>query len=348
MLTIASQILGRKRHLDEERLKKLFWNRAELKKSFARLRRERDQLRDKLRQQEGSTLRAQQRLEQLEGMLADPAQAANAAVFYQLRGIWAYCRKRLARLATDLAEHQQGVEHRRAIDQFNHAQGSALGSLEERMNETQTRIAKLTENLRQAQERHRDLRGFWNYFRRRTLMLQTEPMQSSLEAARDQFESLQRAYQEKRSETKPAFTGLTIDGKRKINLALIAMAQELYLHFSRHGVSGMAREAAGRNLVEVNYGTIPECRELNYRIEQLLRSLESNEKLAARVRSRSRGLAQQAQYRRDSDTVPVAGSFSVITPAPDELAPAPHRRVDAVPANVLADEYWDIYGVLLT
>jgi hypothetical protein len=346
MLTVASQLLGRKRHSDEEQLLKLFWNRAELKRSFAQLRRERDQLRDKLRQQEGSTLRAQQRLEHLEGMLADPAQAANAAVFYQLRGIWSYCRKRLARLATDLAEHQQGVEHRRAVDQFDVVRAAVLCSLEERITETRTRIDTIANKLRVAQGRYQNLRGFWNYFRRRTLLVETEPLESSLEAAHAQLAGLEKAHEEKGSETEPALSGLALEGKRKINLALIAMAQELYLHFSRHNVSGMVREAAVRNLVEVNYGTVPECRQLNYQIEQLLRNLQSNEGLAARVRSRSRGLAKHAHYRRETDTVPVAGSFAVIAPIAED--PTQQGPADGAPTNVLADEFWDIYGVLLT
>jgi hypothetical protein len=124
------------------------------------------------------------------------------------------------------------------------------------------------------------------------------------------------------------------------------MAQELYLPFSVHGVSGMVREAAVRNLVEVNYGTVRECRQLNYQIEQLLRNLQSNEGLAARVRSRSRGLAEHAHYRRETDTVPVAGSFAVIAPLAAE--PTLEGSADEAPTNVLADEYWDIYGVLLT
>ena len=79
----AAGFLGVRKDEEDERLLRLFWNRAELKREFAKLRRERDRVVDHLRQQEGATLRAQQRLDQLEGLLADPLRAANAAVFYQ-------------------------------------------------------------------------------------------------------------------------------------------------------------------------------------------------------------------------------------------------------------------------
>ena len=77
MATIASPLLQRRKEPDEEQLLKLFWNRAELKKELGKLRLEKEKLVDQLRQQESVNLRSEQRLEQLENLLADPLQAAN-------------------------------------------------------------------------------------------------------------------------------------------------------------------------------------------------------------------------------------------------------------------------------
>ena len=92
MATIASPLLQRRKEPDDEQLLKLFWNRAELKKELGILRREKEKLMDQVRQQESVNLRAQQRLEQLEAQLADPQQAVNAVVYYQLKGVWQQCR----------------------------------------------------------------------------------------------------------------------------------------------------------------------------------------------------------------------------------------------------------------
>ena len=58
---------------DEERLMQLFQNRAGLKKAYADLKDEFHILRDRLKQQEGATLRVQEQLDALGDLLADPA-----------------------------------------------------------------------------------------------------------------------------------------------------------------------------------------------------------------------------------------------------------------------------------
>ena len=72
MVSFPFQSAPRDTEPDEEQLLRLFWNRANLKKEFATLQRERERLTDRLRRQEGATLKIQQTLEQLEGMLANP------------------------------------------------------------------------------------------------------------------------------------------------------------------------------------------------------------------------------------------------------------------------------------
>ncbi len=52
------------------------------------LRKERHELFDKLKDQEGAILRAQEQLESLERLLINPLAAANAMVYFQLRYLW--------------------------------------------------------------------------------------------------------------------------------------------------------------------------------------------------------------------------------------------------------------------
>ena len=58
---------------EEERLMQLFQNRAGLKKAYADLKDEFHLLRDRLKQQEGATIRVQEQLDALGDLLADPA-----------------------------------------------------------------------------------------------------------------------------------------------------------------------------------------------------------------------------------------------------------------------------------
>src|SRR5258708_12863081 len=85
----------------------LFQNRAGLKKAYADLKDEFHLLRDRLKQQEGSTIRVQEQLDALGDLLGDPKTGFGALVFYQLRTLWKTCHQQLSTFATDLARHQE-------------------------------------------------------------------------------------------------------------------------------------------------------------------------------------------------------------------------------------------------
>lgn len=326
---------------------RLFWNRAELKREFAKLRRERERMVDQIRQQEGAVLRGQQRLDQLEGLLADPERAANAAVFFQLRGIWAYGRRRLIRLARDLSTRQQEREGQREAARFEEHRQAALSAIEQRLLPLQERQALLESELTVARARHVERTGFWNYFARRRLDSEQTILVAARESVSEQIERYERARQDKLREKAPLPDDIGVEGKRFVNLSVIALAQELLLVFREHDVATQARDASLRQVSENSYGPPQACRDLSQRIEGVLRNVEAMDELAGRVRRRAEFLRETVSYRRDSDTVPVPEALSSI---PLQLAldngPLPTRGRE-VAVNVLADEYWDIYAVLL-
>ena len=72
---------------DSDKLMDLYWNRAELKKEVAEMRKEQYRLNDRIKDQEGATARLQQKLDHLEGLLTDPEWAHNVVVYYRFRGL---------------------------------------------------------------------------------------------------------------------------------------------------------------------------------------------------------------------------------------------------------------------
>ena len=348
MATLATALLQRKQEPDDEQLLKLFWNRAELKKELAKLRREKDKLGDQLRQQETTNLRTQQRLDALENLLGDPLQAANAMVYYQLRGVWQHGRKRLARLARDLSERQRSREEQHANAQFEQARQDALAAIDEKLVPFQQRARQIEADLRTAEDQLAQLAGFWNFFRRKPLRDQAEAIRASLEGVQAQIERQLVPRREKETQTAPPFDCLSIEGKRNINLAIIAMAQELLLNFTEQDVANLARDAAVRSLADLSYGTASECRELSGIIETVMAAMGPPDQLAGKTRRRAEFLHLTAEYRRGTDTVPAASSFAAIAISISDSG-EPKATVDrALSVNVLADEYWDIYSVLLT
>ena len=83
----------------------LFQNRAGLKKAYADLKDEFHLLRDRLKQQEGATIRVQEQLDALGDLLADTQTGFGALVFFQLRGLWKTCHQQLTAFAADLDAH---------------------------------------------------------------------------------------------------------------------------------------------------------------------------------------------------------------------------------------------------
>lgn len=348
MLTLVRQFFGRRKPVDDDQLLRLFWNRAELKREFAKLQRERERMTDQLRAQESLVLRSQQRLDQLEGLLADPARAANAAVFFQLRGIWAYGKRRLTRLARDLSFRQQEREGQREAGRFEEHRQAALSAIEHRLLPLEERRTQLESELMAVRARRFERTGFWNYFTRRRLDAQQANLVFARKSVDEQIERYERARSEKLKEKVAVPEVIGVEGKRLVNLSVIALAQELLLVFRDQDVAAQARDASLHQVGEASYGTIQACRDLSQKIEGVLRKVEGMDELAGRVRRRAEYLRMVASYRRDTDTSPAPESLMSI---PVELTadgdPRPVKGGREVQVNVLAEEYWDIYSVLL-
>lgn len=348
MFALAQRLLFRARPAEDDRLLRLYWNRAELKQEFSKLRRERDRLNGQLRQQEGTTLRLQQRMEHLELLLANPGRAANAVVFYQLRGVWTYVRRRLTDLARERSARQLEQERQREFARQDEHRQAALAAIDSRLGSLRERRAALEEDLSRLSAEQLRLLGFWNLFRRRSLQSQTDVVQTALRAVVSQIERYETARRDKLNENTGTPEVLSVDGKRVVNRFVIALAQEMLLEFMEQDVARMAREASLRTVHEQEYGDIGTCRVLGEQIEAVLHRVEASGDLAERVARRAEYLRQEISYRADADTVPVAASIGpvplVLTDG-DEPVPADRRTV---PVNVLAEEYWDLYSTLLS
>lgn len=347
MASIAQQLFFRRKPAEDERLLQLFWNRAELKREFARLQRDRDGLSDQLRQQEGATLRWQQRLEQLEGLLADPERAANAAVFFQLRGVWQYCRRRLARLARELGTRQQEAELRRETARFEEHRKIALASIEQRLVPLIERRVSIEAELHDVRLQQAKYTRFWQFLARRRYGHAQAVLDSALAGVQSQIERYEKARHEKLRESATPATEIDMGSKRLVNLSVIALAQELVVQLETHHVAQMARDASLRQVNDVRYGDLQVCHQTGQQVARVLRQLDELDDLPVLVRSRAEYLRRQVEYLRDADTVPIAASCAdipLLLTAGENPVPANDRRL---PVNVLGEEYWEIYSVLL-
>ncbi|MBM4197183.1 MAG: hypothetical protein FJ197_08830 [Gammaproteobacteria bacterium] len=331
----------------DEQLLKLFWNRAELKKELAQLRRDRDRLVEQLRQQEHTNLRSQQRLEQLEALLADPLEAANAVVYYQLRRVWLLCHRRLDRLARELADRQREREEQRTVALFERRRDGELARIDEDLAAVDRKLCVAEAEWQKVEQNVRRWRGFWNYFRRRAASERAVGLRADLDALVLMADGLRNERRQIEREPLPEWTGLSLDGRRNINFALIAMAQRLLIHFSERDIAVLAREAYSRGLAELSYGTVAECRDLSAGIADVLQRLDHSDRLSSQIRRRAEYLQRSSSYRSESDAVPGAAEFnSVPLRIADVGEPRPADE-NLLTVNVLVDDYWDLNAVLL-
>jgi hypothetical protein len=107
--------IGKPDAAEQERLLKLFWNRAELKKELQGLDDQLHNLRNKLKQQENANSRLQQQLEQLEMLLGSPERGFDALVHFGLKSLWRACREQLERFASDLKRDRQDAQRKQQL-----------------------------------------------------------------------------------------------------------------------------------------------------------------------------------------------------------------------------------------
>ena len=344
MATMAPPLFGRAEDNrdDEEQLLRLFWNRAELKKEFDKLRDESIDLKQQLKEQEARTLRVQYRLEQLEARLASPEHASAAVVYYQLRGVWESSHQRLTLMAAELERAYLGKGQRLHTAAYQRQLARSVEGARENLHDVVEQTEALAVRIRVLREQRTGRTGIWNFFRRRRLTAEINQYCEQRQELSDRAAKLSGDIQARLGIKAPEYPGLGTDEKRIINLTLIAMAQELYLHFSDRDLSKQVREAAVSQLTDMDYGSARDCQNISRQVEDKLRQLVADTNLPGRVQARSHWLQSRISYRHDHDTVPDVTALAFIP-----MFKAGGRQKGEVSVNVLADEYWDVFSVLL-
>jgi hypothetical protein len=320
---------------DEERLMQLFQNRAGLKKAYADLKDEFHILRDRLKQQEGATLRVQEQLDALGDLLADPATGFGALVFFQLRGLWKTCHQQLAKFATDLTRQQEARETARHAAECEATKNMRLADVEERLQGAAAEADAHRERLAAAQSELSRLTAFWHYFRRRRGQRALESLRQGVVVADSAVGELHAEKSAIVAEMAPEFPGISLAARRNINLAIISYAESLCEHVDEFGLAARAKEAVARRVHEMTFGSRSECEEYMQRVQKAQTAIANHRQITAAVKGKLERLRAIGEYRNLADTVPTADSLAAASAASQGQW------------NVLAEDYWDLYNLLL-
>jgi hypothetical protein len=329
---------------DEERLMQLFQNRAGLKKAYADLKDEFHLLRDRLKQQEGATIRIQEQMDALGDLLGDPKTGFGALVFFQLRALWKACHQQLSTFAADLTRQQEAREiakHKADVDAEKNAR---LADADLRLRAASTDADQQRRHLAEEQQEIARLTAFWHYFKRRRRLRSLDLLRTNVVTADAAVGDLHSERSAIENEQSPEFPGLSLAARRNINLAIISYAELLCEHADAFGLAARAKEAVARRVHEMSFGSRQDCENYMQRVQKAQAAVVGQKQIGSLVRVKLERLRTTCEYRNAADTVPTADSLS---PPVTELDFDKPKQAPANTWNVLAEDYWDLYTLLL-
>ncbi|UCC15465.1 MAG: hypothetical protein JSW21_05955 [Gammaproteobacteria bacterium] len=323
----------------DERLLLLFRNRAQLKKAHQQLQKDYHLLQEQLKNAEASTRRAEERLEAIERLMAKPQAGYSGLVYFQLRALWRACNDQLKLFAGELRKQQEDRERKKQVQRFNQDRDHRLDELSDLVARVKEEADGLESEARSLEEKHARLSGFWNYFRRREVDARLSAKRDEHSAARKRIDELFDRRIKIEGEPGPDFPGLSVEGRRVVNVAVVALACHLLSYFSEAEVARLAREAVTRPIQDLKYGSEDDCTRLIGTIQRLMLGLKNRHLQAPGLKELAQSIRRHAEFRSEEDTVPVASSI-------DELiSGSPALQGSRI--NVLTEEYWDIYEVFI-
>jgi hypothetical protein len=330
----------RNREDDETPLLTLYWNRAGVKRELVSLKREHYQLLEKLEQQEGAIMQAQSQLEGLERLLTNPHAAANAMVYFQLRHMWRVAALKLEQFARELRSQREGRERIQLHGAVLAKRNRRLDAIKIKLDDLTEKRKRITDECRACEERLEKMNIVMRLFAGPGLKSKIQSAVRNREALDVRIGEFNDVIAKIKGEPLPEPEGLSLESRRQINLAVLALAQHLVVHFSMHELARLAKKASKCNVGDLKFGERRICDQLVERIRERIDDLNGEKSLADHVKQRVVALNSKVHFRNDSDSMPVREDLNEIVVRNDGKSP-PLR------INVLTDNYWDLEEVLI-
>lgn len=333
-----------------EQLLKLYWNRAGVKRELRALRQERFELLEKLKEQEGAIARAQEQLEGLERLLTNPLAAANAMVYFQLRHLWRIGAQRLEQFGKELEVQREKRERAQIQDAAIAKRKRRLDAIAEKTRDLAEKHRMVSEEVVKLEQQLEKMNRLIRLFRGPGLKARLTGLQNGKAMLEERLQELKDLTEKIQGEPLPELEELSLDSRRLINTAILALAQHLVVHFSEHDLASLAKTSTERAVGDMKFGDRRDCDRMVERIREKIEELKQQKTLADQVKRRADQLLTEVKYRSDTDSVPTIDSLQLISRTAgvqaNELELA--RRASDAPlrVNVLADDYWDVLSVL--
>ena len=324
---------------DSEKLRELYWSRAELKKEYSSLREETFQLKEKIAARDSASARLQQKLKHLESLLLDPEWVHNVVVYYQMRSFNERCKDKLARFAEQLKQQREKRTYGKVIEEWNDIRDEQAQAVHAQIGEQRMQMQTLEDQLQSERHRFAMMNGFSRFLRKRSIEKRLESLTEGIAEAQMQESRLLTTLEEIQARSAPDTQGLDIASKRSINFMILSFAQQLYLHFSKDNLSGLAKESGDKEVGSINYGDQNDCNAILELLRNRSGSMDNVTEYADILQRRAKLIAEKAVFQKDDDAVPVPGTVSTVFSIDENGA------IIEKDANLLGENYWDLANV---
>ena len=338
LTTIFKNEVGRVQ--EQDKLADLFRSRAELKKEFAALRDEKYRLQDRIKHQAGANARVEQRLEHIENLLSDPDWVFDVAVFYQLRGLLGQCETKLKDFAGQLKQHQEKRLHGQAMAAWSKQRQEKVAAIEREVAEHHLKVEYLEKELEAERARATEMGAVARLVRGKSANREIESLGNRVDAGQQREQELLQALHSLEKLEPPTQCGLDAATKRSINIQILAFAQQLYLQFSDDNLLQLAKEASEKSVGAVKYGDRSACERILACLDKCRNENWLSESFAEILKNRCQLLAQSAEYRDDSDTVPIPASVTTV------FAIGTDGEVTGTNADIIGENLFGIVRIL--
>jgi hypothetical protein len=347
---MLAALVERPAEQSEDQLLKLYWNRAGVKRELKALRRERFELLDKLKEQEGAIVRAQEQLEGLERLLTNPLAAANAMVYFQLRHLWRIGAQRLEQFGRELQLQREKRERLQLHDAEMAKRKRRLDAIAEKLTGLVDKLRTVNEDEQRLVRQLDGMNALFRLFRAPSLKKQIEGLKDGKAMLEEKLEELRQLNDRIQGEPLPEPEELSLESRRLINVAVVALAQHLVVHFAEHDLASLAKTSTERAVGDMKFGDRRDCDRMVERVREKIEELKQQKTLADQVKRRTDLLLTEIKYRNDTDSVPSVDTVQLVSRNPGAHASEidMSRRTSDAPLriNVLADDYWDLMAVM--
>jgi hypothetical protein len=289
---------------EDERLIKLFRNRAELKKTLADAQDEVHRMKDRVKLQEAATSRVRETLERLESCLGQPVSGLHCLVHYQLRNLWDAGHSQIATLVKEMATAREDRERRQFLADLNRqlferqqSARSTAARAEHAAADVRARLTALQMALAASQR-------WWHFFRRRELLRQRQGVEAEAASADHELKEARAQLVKIEEEGGAKYPGLSLDARRMLNLTVVAAAQILTLRLTPASLLALICDAMSRSEARMEGGADAAMASMQEIAHARAALTQNAQALAGDVKRLADHLASQVQYRVPGHTVP--------------------------------------------